>query len=94
MAAAQWAPPLGTLLRKKESLMSEFFRTHSSAGIGFPNFIGAWDFLFFLLEDLHAHRISRFSWVQKTHKGKKSKLTFHRIVRDFGGDFVYAFSPP
>ena len=33
---------------------------HSGAGNGCANFMGAWHFWFFLLENLHAHKIPPF----------------------------------
>ena len=47
-------------LKKREPLVRNFSDRKSGAGNGYADFVGAWHFWFFLLENPHAHKIHRF----------------------------------
>ena len=55
------------MIFSEEILVSmKLFARNSGPGNGCANFMGAWDFGFFLQENLHAHKIPRFGgrgWV-------------------------------
>ena len=49
------------LRRKRKPYVRNFSARNSGAGNGCANFMGAWHFLFFLLENPHAHKFPPFS---------------------------------